>query len=108
MGFYEKTAGRRSGNFSDSNSPCLKKLCSVKFPQFHDMLNESERYRVTANGLIMLLFRQAKLLCNLCCNLPVASRLAWPKLVEICLGFRCTSCVFVEKLLNEIFVVLLN
>ena len=49
--FYEKTAGRRSGNFSDSNSPCLKKLCSVKFPQFHDMLNESERYRVTANGL---------------------------------------------------------
>ena len=35
----------------DSYSPCLKKLCSVKFPQFHDMLNESERYRVTANGL---------------------------------------------------------
>ena len=38
--FYEKTAGRRSGNFSDSNSPCLKKLCSGKLPQFHDMLNE--------------------------------------------------------------------
>ena len=43
------SAGQRSGNFSDSNSPCLKKLGSVKFPQFHDMLNESERYRVTAS-----------------------------------------------------------
>ena len=28
----------------------MKKLCSVKFLQFHDMLNESERYRFTANG----------------------------------------------------------
>ena len=53
MDFMKKTAGRRSGNFSNSNSPCLKKLCSVKFPQFHDMLNESERYRVTANGLVV-------------------------------------------------------
>ena len=38
--FMKKTAGQRSGNFSDSNSPCLKKLCSAKLPQFHDMLNE--------------------------------------------------------------------
>ena len=43
--------GGAAGNFSDSNSPCLRKLCSAKFPQFHDMLNESERYRVTANDL---------------------------------------------------------
>ena len=50
--FYEKTARQRSGNFSDSNSSCLKKVFSVKFPQFHGMLNESERYRVKANGLI--------------------------------------------------------
>ena len=35
-----------------ATSSCLKKVFSVKFPQFHGMLNESERYRVTANGLI--------------------------------------------------------
>ena len=48
----EKTAGLRSGNFSDLNSACSKMLVTVKIFQFHDMLNESERYRVTANGLI--------------------------------------------------------
>jgi hypothetical protein len=47
----EKTAGLRSGNFSDLNSACSKMLVTVKIFQFHDMLNESERYRVTANGL---------------------------------------------------------
>ena len=56
MDFMKKTAGQRSDNYSDSNSTCLKKLCSVKFPQFHDMLNESERYQVTANGLTIRLF----------------------------------------------------
>ena len=60
MDFMKKTAGRRSGNFSDSNSPCLKTLCSVKFPQFHDMLNKSERYRVTANGLLSLFPKREK------------------------------------------------
>jgi hypothetical protein len=47
----EKTAVLRSGNFSDLNSACSKMLVTVKIFQFHDMLNESERYRVTANGL---------------------------------------------------------
>jgi hypothetical protein len=47
----EKTAGLRSGNFSDLNSACSKMLVAVKIFQFHDMLNESERYRVTVNGL---------------------------------------------------------
>jgi hypothetical protein len=47
----EKSAGLRSGNFSDLNSACSKMLVTVKIFQFHDMLNESERYRVTANGL---------------------------------------------------------
>ena len=50
----EKTAGLRSGNFSDLDSACLKMLVPVEIFQyclFYDMLNESERYRVTANGL---------------------------------------------------------
>ena len=47
----EKAAGLRSGKFSDLNSACSKMLVTVKIFQFHDMLNESERYRVTANGL---------------------------------------------------------
>ena len=47
----EKTAGLWSGNFSDLNSACSKMLVTLKIFQFHDMLNESERYRVTANGL---------------------------------------------------------
>jgi hypothetical protein len=33
------------------NSACSKMLVTLKIFQFHDMLNESERYRVTANGL---------------------------------------------------------
>jgi hypothetical protein len=51
----EKTAGLRSGNFSDLDSACSKMLVAVKIFQFHDMLNESERHRVTANGLLRLL-----------------------------------------------------
>jgi hypothetical protein len=54
MQFVKKTAGLRSGIFSDLNSACSKMLVTVKIFQFHDMLNESERYRVTANGLIGL------------------------------------------------------
>ena len=41
----EKTAGLRSGNFSDLNSACSKVLVPVKIFQFQDMGNESERYR---------------------------------------------------------------
>ena len=37
----EKTAGLRSGNFSDLNSACQKVLVPVKILQFHDMLNEN-------------------------------------------------------------------
>ena len=54
MDFMKKTAGQKSGNFSDSNSsPCLKKLCSEKLPQFHDMLNEicfQAKFLIMANG----------------------------------------------------------
>ena len=46
-----KTAGLRSGNFSDSNSACSKVLVPVKIFQFQDMGNESERYPEAANGL---------------------------------------------------------
>jgi hypothetical protein len=48
---FEKTAGLRSGNFSDLNSACSKVLVPVKIFQFQDMGNESERYRDAANGL---------------------------------------------------------
>jgi hypothetical protein len=37
----EKTAGLRSGNFSDLNSACLKVLVTVKIFQFQDMANEN-------------------------------------------------------------------
>ena len=37
----EKTAGLRSGNFSDLNSTCSKMLVTVKIFQFHDMINEN-------------------------------------------------------------------
>ena len=40
----EKTAGLRSGNFSDLNSACSKVLVPAKIFQFQDMGNESERY----------------------------------------------------------------
>ena len=39
----EKTAGLRSGNFSDLNSACQEVLVPVKILQFQDMLNESVR-----------------------------------------------------------------
>jgi hypothetical protein len=48
----EKTAGLRSGNFSDLNSACSKVLVPAKIFQFQDMGNESERYRDAANGLL--------------------------------------------------------
>ena len=47
----EKTAGLRSGNFSDLNSACSKVLVAVKIFQSQDMRNESERYQDAANGL---------------------------------------------------------
>jgi hypothetical protein len=47
----EKTAGLRSGNFSDFNSACSKALVLVKIFQFQDMGYESERYRDAENGL---------------------------------------------------------
>ena len=47
----EKTAGLRSGNFSNFNSACGKVLVPVKIFQFQDMLNESVRYRDRTNGL---------------------------------------------------------
>jgi hypothetical protein len=37
----EKTAGVRSGNFSDLNSACSKVLVPVKIYQFQDMGNEN-------------------------------------------------------------------
>jgi hypothetical protein len=37
----EKTAGLRSGNFSDLNSACSKVLVPVKIFQFQDMGNEN-------------------------------------------------------------------
>jgi hypothetical protein len=37
----EKTAGLRSGNFSDLNSACSKVLVTVKVFQIEDMLNEN-------------------------------------------------------------------
>ena len=37
----EKTAGLRSGNFSDLNSACQKVVVPVKIFQFEDMLNEN-------------------------------------------------------------------
>ena len=56
----EKTAGLRSGNFSNLNSACSKMLVTVKIFQFHDMLNESERYLVTANGLITIFVKYSQ------------------------------------------------
>lgn len=47
----EKTAGLRSGNFSDLNSACLKVLVPVKIFQFQDMLNENVPFRDRTNGL---------------------------------------------------------
>jgi CRISPR/Cas system CMR-associated protein Cmr3 (group 5 of RAMP superfamily) len=38
---WEKTAGLRSGNFSDLNSACSKMLVTVKIFQFQDMLKEN-------------------------------------------------------------------
>jgi hypothetical protein len=52
----EKTAGPRSGNFSDLNSACLKVLVRVKIFQIQDILNESERYRDAADGLLPTIF----------------------------------------------------
>ena len=51
IAFCEKTAGLRRGKFLDSNSASLNVLVPVKIFQFQDMLNESERYPDSANGL---------------------------------------------------------
>jgi hypothetical protein len=45
----EKTAGLRSGNFSDLNSACSKVLVPVKISQIQDMLNEN-RFLGTLRG----------------------------------------------------------
>ena len=45
----EKTAGLRSGNFSDLNSACQKVVVPVKIFQFQDMLNEN-RFLDTFRG----------------------------------------------------------
>ena len=52
----EKTAGLRSGNSSDLNSACLKVLVPVKIFQIQVMLNETERYRGTTEGVFILLY----------------------------------------------------
>jgi hypothetical protein len=46
----EKTAGLRSSNFSDLNSACSKMLVTVKILQFHDMLNNENRFPGTFLG----------------------------------------------------------
>ena len=43
MSVCKKTAGLRSGKFSDLNSACFKVLVHVKIFPVQDMLNESER-----------------------------------------------------------------
>ncbi len=58
IAFCEKTAGLRRGTFSDSNSACLKVLVPVKIFQFQDMLNESERYRITPDYKNLIAKRQ--------------------------------------------------
>ena len=45
----EKTAGLRSGNFSDLDSACQKVVVPVKIFQFQDMLNEN-RFLDTFRG----------------------------------------------------------
>ena len=45
----EKTAGLRSGNFSDLNSACQKVVVPAKIFQFQDMLNEN-RFLDTFRG----------------------------------------------------------
>ena len=51
MSVCKKTAGLRSGKFSDLNSACSKMSVRVKIFQFQDMLSESERYCDATNGL---------------------------------------------------------
>ena len=41
MAVCQKTAGLRSGNFSDLNSACQKVSFLVKILQFHEMLSEN-------------------------------------------------------------------
>ena len=60
----EKTAGLRSGNFSDLNSACSKVLVPVKIFQFQDMGNEIERYRDAAEEEWSL-YHNASLLINI-------------------------------------------
>ena len=51
----EKTAGLRSGNSLDLNSACSKVLVPIKIFHIQDMLNETERYRDTTDGLLHLI-----------------------------------------------------
>ena len=46
-----KTAGLWSGNSSDLNSACSKVQVPVTIIQIQDMLNKTERYRDTTDGL---------------------------------------------------------
>ena len=52
-GFCENTAGLLRGKFLDLDVACLNEVSLVKMFQFHNMLDESEGYRATANGLIV-------------------------------------------------------
>ena len=51
--FTKKLRVRGAATFQIQTPRVWKKVFSVKFPQFHGMLNESERYRVTANSLCL-------------------------------------------------------
>ena len=50
-GLCENTAGLWRWKSLDLDSACSKEVSYVKIFQFHNVLNESERYRATANGL---------------------------------------------------------
>ena len=50
--FCENTAGLLRRKSLDLDLACLNVVSHVKIFQFLDMLNESERYRAVANGLL--------------------------------------------------------
>ena len=44
----------RRGKSSDLDSACLKEVGYVKIFEFHAMLNETKRYRASADGLLSI------------------------------------------------------
>ena len=64
----EKTAGLRSGNSLDLNSACLKVLFLVEIFQFLDMHYETERYRDSTDGLLVVGVSQSTIDVQLCTN----------------------------------------